>query len=181
MFFSSIVISVVGVRCAFPPKKFRLICYQITAGFVRTAMTDCGGQWLPRLTADVTHLVVGASARESDFEGFQPIVLADRWVHDCLLQKALQPTAPYEIFTAGEHKVERNTISAAQRFCEALHINRNTGSKLHDELSIRTGGPLPFIPFEILSKIFIEFRDITLGESQPSLNALLLVSQVCGR
>ncbi|KAJ7924720.1 hypothetical protein B0H13DRAFT_2315235 [Mycena leptocephala] len=163
MVFSSIVISVVGIT-----------------GFVRTAITDCGGQWLPRLTADVTHLVVGASARESDFEGFQPIV-ADRWVHDCLLQKALRPTAPYEIFTAGEDKVERNTISAAQRFCEALHIDRNTGSKLHDELSISTGGPLPFVPFEILSKIFIQFRDITLDESQPSLSALLLVSQVCGR
>ncbi|KAF7341220.1 hypothetical protein MVEN_01857400 [Mycena venus] len=165
--FSSIVVSAVGP----------------TASFVRTVITDRGGQWLPKLTADVTHLVVDASARESDFKGFQPIVVADRWVHDSLVQKALLPTASYEIFTEGERKVGRSTISAAKRFCEALHINRKTGSKLHDKLSssISTGGPLPFVPFEILSKIFIEFRDITLDESQPSLSALLLVSQVCGR
>ncbi|KAJ7270388.1 hypothetical protein C8J57DRAFT_1605347 [Mycena rebaudengoi] len=165
MVFSSIVVSAVG----------------LTAGFVRTAITNGGGQWLPKITADVTHLVVDASARESDFTGFQPIVVADRWVHDSLVQKALRPTAPYEKFTASECKVGGNTISASQRFCEALHTNRNTGSKLHDELSINTAGPLPFVPFEILSKVFIEFRDITLDESQPSLSALLLVSQVCGR
>ncbi|KAJ6455020.1 hypothetical protein C8R45DRAFT_1188746 [Mycena sanguinolenta] len=35
-------------------------------------------------------------------------------------------------------------------------------------------------PFEILAKIFLEFRDIALVESPPSLQAFMPVSQVCG-
>ncbi|KAJ6468834.1 hypothetical protein C8R45DRAFT_1167530, partial [Mycena sanguinolenta] len=35
-------------------------------------------------------------------------------------------------------------------------------------------------PFEILAKIFLEFRDIALKESSPSLQTFMAVSQVCG-
>ncbi|KAF8135286.1 hypothetical protein K438DRAFT_1882765 [Mycena galopus ATCC 62051] len=52
--------------------------------------------------------------------------------------------------------------------------------ELRDTVSIAHGGPLSFVPFEILAKIFLQFRDIALEESPPSLQTLMTVSQVCG-
>ncbi|KAJ7023725.1 hypothetical protein C8F04DRAFT_1133509 [Mycena alexandri] len=46
------------------------------------------------------------------------------------------------------------------------------------ETSIRA---LPFLPFEILSAIFLAFRDAVLREWWHAMAKLLVVSQVCGR
>ncbi|KAJ6590410.1 hypothetical protein DFH09DRAFT_1074048 [Mycena vulgaris] len=48
-------------------------------------------------------------------------------------------------------------------------------------LLISAPSPLPFVPFEILAKIFIASRDIILEDRRPSMAALLRVSQVCAR
>ncbi|KAF8134085.1 hypothetical protein K438DRAFT_1997911, partial [Mycena galopus ATCC 62051] len=51
---------------------------------------------------------------------------------------------------------------------------RDNLSVVHSDLSLIS------TPFEILAQIFLEFRDIALEESPPSLQTLLAISQVFG-
>ncbi|KAJ7890093.1 hypothetical protein B0H14DRAFT_3705797 [Mycena olivaceomarginata] len=155
--------------------------------FVRKSVTKYGGQCLPGLTSEVTHLVVESTARDCDPNGFTPIIVSIRWIHDCLDTKELLPTAPHQFkpktFLLGaktffKAKKDGDIVSAARRFCDALPA---TPHELRDKISVPSRGPFPFVPFELLAKIFIHFRDDALHEFVPSLAHLLAVSQVCSR
>ncbi|KAJ6505728.1 hypothetical protein C8R47DRAFT_1102290 [Mycena vitilis] len=66
--------------------------------------------------------------------------------------------------------------SPAQRFCAGLLLEMQGGEEVTPN-----GGPGLYLPFEILAKIFIAFRDLVLESSAPSIGALLTFLHVCCR
>ncbi|KAF8214832.1 hypothetical protein K438DRAFT_1749906 [Mycena galopus ATCC 62051] len=165
LLFSSTVVSAAGLSVNY-------------RDFIRNAITTRGGQWLPTLTDDVTHLIVDVEPTvpsNCDAREFRPFVVCLDWVRDSLAQEVLLPTAPYE-FLKPKVRTDQDAMSAARRFCEGL-----LPLKSHAPPEFRDKIPIPFVPFEIFAKIFVYFRDDAMGESLPSLRVLLRVSQVCSR
>ncbi|KAJ7652228.1 hypothetical protein B0H17DRAFT_1338605 [Mycena rosella] len=82
---------------------------------------------------------------------------------------------PHGVVKNSEHPV------SADPWCyESIDLSGESDSTSENH-SISGGGDLPFVPFEVLAKIFIAFRDIVLEKSFPSIGAFLALSQVCGR
>ncbi|KAJ7186366.1 hypothetical protein C8R46DRAFT_935461, partial [Mycena filopes] len=97
------------------------------------------------------------------------------WVY-CSLQAGVKlPTAPYEFNEQVAATPTRTTASAARRFCEEL-LSSNKISR-----TARLSSPLPSLPFEILAKIFLAFRDVVLDDHSTAMADLLPISQVCRR
>ncbi|KAJ6529594.1 hypothetical protein B0H19DRAFT_1273993 [Mycena capillaripes] len=93
-----------------------------------------------------------------------------------IFKGVLLPTEPYEMLKICHPEV------ATRRICNARKkFYSYPTSAVSDMLEIRTSAPLPLLPFEILAKIFINFRDIVLNEPLPSFSHLLRLSQVCTR
>ncbi|KAJ6513027.1 hypothetical protein C8R45DRAFT_332325 [Mycena sanguinolenta] len=142
--------------------------------FIRTAVTKYGGEWRPTLADDVTH-VIGDAVTDGPL---RPISVPFDWLIDSIVEEVLLPTASYEF----QPKSGRNR-SAARLFCEVLYFHHDEDED-EDESTTETstvfGGPIPFLPFEILGKILVEFRDNALCDTFSSLtSAVLGVSQVC--
>ncbi|KAJ7767751.1 hypothetical protein B0H16DRAFT_336821 [Mycena metata] len=147
MVFSSVIISAVGLSDS-------------QAAFIGAEVARRGGQWLAAITDNVTHLI---SKTELDFppsDSFHPLHVSHRWVLECLVQDFLLPTAPFEFSPSHEHN--NPSFSAARRFCQSILSQMNVHTTV--SISRRTirlrGSRLPVLPFEVLAKIFIEFRDI---------------------
>ncbi|KAJ7149560.1 hypothetical protein C8R46DRAFT_1309389 [Mycena filopes] len=103
------------------------------------------------------------------------VIVEPDWVY-CSLQAGVKlPTAPYEFNEQVAATPTRATASAARRFCEELlsstKISRPAGPS----------APLPSLPFEILAKIFIAFRDVVLDDHSTAMADLLPILQVCRR
>ncbi|KAJ7767812.1 hypothetical protein B0H16DRAFT_1787454 [Mycena metata] len=167
MFFSSVIISAVGLSDS-------------QAASIGAEVARRGGQWLTTLTDNVTHLI---SKTELDFpasDNFYPIHVSHRWVLESLGQGFLLPAAPFEFSPSHEHN--NPFFSAARRFCQSIVSQTNAHTTVSiSRRTIRLRGPrLPVLPFEVLSTIFIEFRDITLDSLHP-MAALLPISQVSTR
>ncbi|KAJ7767807.1 hypothetical protein B0H16DRAFT_1882486 [Mycena metata] len=167
MFFSSVIISAVGLSDS-------------QAASISAEVARRGGQWVTAITDNVTHLI---SKTELDFpasNSFHPLHVSHRWVLECLVQGFLLPAAPFEFSPSHEHN--NPFFSAARRFCQSILSQTNVHTTISiSRRTIRLRGPrLPVLPFEMLSTIFIEFRDITLDSSHP-MAALLPISQVSGR
>ncbi|KAJ7437245.1 hypothetical protein B0H11DRAFT_2294497 [Mycena galericulata] len=163
MFFSSIVISATdGVSAA-------------NAHFIRTEITKNGGEWIPNLTPEVTHLIVQTPDFNCTRSGCDPIVVSFRWFLDSLARRELQPTS-------GQKTMNEHVVSAARRFCDALPAKNNAGSDRCDQALVTLERvTLPFVPFDVLSEIFLEFREIVLEKPSSSMAALLRLSHVCSR
>ncbi|KAJ7184965.1 hypothetical protein C8R46DRAFT_1343932, partial [Mycena filopes] len=135
-----------------------------------------GGQFLPRLCEEVTHLIADANTT-FDLSEFCPIIVSSQWLLDSVAKKSLLPTAQYEF---GGSQTEPTTTraatpSAARRFCEVLLALADSPHDVSPVVS------LPFIPFEILAKIFLTLRDTLLAQYQPAMGDLLPISHVCSR
>ncbi|KAJ7767774.1 hypothetical protein B0H16DRAFT_1520712, partial [Mycena metata] len=106
------------------------------------------------------------SKTELDFpasDSFRPLHVSHRWVLvECLVQAFLLPTAPFEFSPFHEHN--NPSFSAARRFCQSILSPTNAHTTVSiSRRTIRLRGPrLPVLPFEVLAKIFIEFRDMIL-------------------
>ncbi|KAJ6513025.1 hypothetical protein C8R45DRAFT_1153770 [Mycena sanguinolenta] len=136
--------------------------------------TAGSGYQVPTLADGVTHLVLDHTPGQCDLGDFRPICLSVHWVLDCLAKKALLPSAPYEFNPDSGKEI----ISTAQRFCEVLSFAHKK-EQLIQKSSIRSLA-IPFLPFEILSKIFVEIRDDALHNIFSSLTSIMLeISHVC--
>ncbi|KAF7374708.1 BRCT-containing protein 1 [Mycena sanguinolenta] len=146
--------------------------------FIRTAVTTYGGQWLPTLADDVTHLIAGHSVTDRSLGLFRPIVVPFDWLIHSIVEEVRLPVAPYE---SQWRKSGRDIISAARLFCEALYFDHKEEAEDDSttEASIPSDGPVPSLPFEILAKIFVELRDDALDTAPSLTRAVLGVSQVC--
>ncbi|KAF7374711.1 hypothetical protein MSAN_00356300 [Mycena sanguinolenta] len=159
LFFSSTVVSASGLS-------------DTHNDFLRGNVMKYGGQWFPTLTDEVTHLIVDPT---SDYDPglFRPVLLSLDWVLESLAAEVLLPTAPYEF----NPEPGRGIVSAARRFCEALSFPHELAdNKPNNKPLIRSGGPLPLLPFEILSKIFVAYHEEFFD---ASLLVKMRVSQVC--
>ncbi|KAJ7652764.1 hypothetical protein DFH06DRAFT_1418380 [Mycena polygramma] len=160
MIFSSAVFSAVDLFAA------------ITADILPTLIGKCGGQWLPTITDDVTHLIVDQQSSGVDRQGFKLTLVSLRWVAESVKTGKLLP-----IEASGVATQQANT-SPARRFCAALLL------EMHDaeaEITAAPGGPRPDLPLEILAKVFIMSRDLELESASRSISVLLTISHVCRR
>ncbi|KAF7374718.1 hypothetical protein MSAN_00357100 [Mycena sanguinolenta] len=166
LFFSSAVVSASGLS-------------DVRMESLRDAVTKYGGQWMPTPADDVTHLVVDPIVEPGDDPLAPILVHANRAIHS-VVNKVPLPSALDEVNAQPGSKI----VSAARRFCETLyfHYEEEEEDELSDETSTFPDRPLPFLPFEILGKIFVEFRDDALRNTSSSLTqAVTTVSQVCRR
>ncbi|KAJ7652686.1 hypothetical protein DFH06DRAFT_532809 [Mycena polygramma] len=143
---------------------------EATVDILPTLIAKWGGQWLPTVTDEATHLIADPKNNAVDCKGFRPIIVSLRWVVECIRRGKLLPVESPGLAT------EKDSSSPAQRFCAGLLLEMQGGGELTP-----TGGPSPYLPFEILAKIFIAFRDLLLESPAPSIGALLTVSHVCSR
>ncbi|KAJ7510561.1 hypothetical protein B0H11DRAFT_1029469 [Mycena galericulata] len=160
MFFSSIVISAIDVRLFLPIHSHYIdpgLCIQVSAAnahFIRTEITKNGGEWIPNLTPEVTHLIVQTPDFNCTRSGCDPIVVSFRWFLDSLARRELQPTS-------GQKTMNEHIVSAARRFCDALPAKNNAASDRSDQALVTLERvTLPFVLFVVLSEIFLEFREI---------------------
>ncbi|KAF7374710.1 hypothetical protein MSAN_00356200 [Mycena sanguinolenta] len=163
LFFSSAVVSASGLS-------------DVRTQLLRDAVTKYGGQWLPTPTDDVTHLVVDPIMIEPGDDSPGRVLVHANWALHSVVNKVPLPSALYEVTSKPGSKV----VSAARRFCEALYFDyEEEEGKLATETSILSDGSIPFLPFEILGKILVEFRDSALCDTSSLTSAVLGVSQVC--
>ncbi|KAJ7078103.1 hypothetical protein C8R43DRAFT_1245307 [Mycena crocata] len=163
MIFSSIVISAIGVSASM-------------ADYIHDQTIKYGGQWLPTLTSNVTHLII--ENNDFDLLGFTPTIVPVRWFSDSLARQSLQTPSFYG-FTRNAPESQSHPV--ASKSCESLVRIIASTNAANDQHPLLIGGPLPFVPFEILAKIFLALRDLVLDKSFPSIEKFLTVSQVCGR
>ncbi|KAJ7767823.1 hypothetical protein B0H16DRAFT_338248 [Mycena metata] len=168
LFFSSVVISAVG-----------LSAQQVDD--VRTAISICGGQWAPTITDEITHLIVGPTPGiELDL---RPIHVSLGWFLDCRDQGVLLPASSGQ--SPQPCELGNPSFSAAQRFCESHLSELIVPARGHPSSRVGTQPPhrpLPVLPVELLTRIFIEFRDISQGSWLPHpMAALLPITQVSVR
>ncbi|KAJ6513029.1 hypothetical protein C8R45DRAFT_1206951 [Mycena sanguinolenta] len=161
LYFSSIVILALGLST-------------VLTDFLRDAVTKRGGEWLPTLTDQVTHLILDDTPGHCDLGDFRPICLSVDWVLDSLIKDVLLPSAPYEF----SPKFGKEIISTSPGFCEAPSLSQEKEADKSEfvKTSIVSGGPMPLLPFEILSRIFVEFH---YEFFDAPLFVKMRVSQVC--
>ncbi|KAJ7115461.1 hypothetical protein C8R44DRAFT_224034 [Mycena epipterygia] len=158
LFFSSLVVSVVGVSATH-------------ADLVRTITTKYGGQWEETLTENVTHLIADNALGARRSTNLHPIVLSHAWFADSIRLESLQDTTSYEL-------AERSVSERSDDSAYTIHHFPDPAPK-----TVRTAcsRPLPFIPFEIIAKIFLMNRDLDLDQLRGCIHVLLNLSQVCQR
>ncbi|KAJ6586024.1 hypothetical protein B0H19DRAFT_429387 [Mycena capillaripes] len=159
MFFSSLVISVLGIT---PPH----------ADLIQAIITKYGGQWAATLTEDVTHLIADTVLDSVPLPAFNnAVVVSHKWIRDSFERESRQDIAPYVL-------LERNDAHSASQMSRPVGLSKAKPTAL-----IPDQRQLPFLPLEIIMKIHLICRDLALDEfkSFPYIHALLRISQVCQR
>ncbi|KAJ7465378.1 hypothetical protein B0H11DRAFT_2197785 [Mycena galericulata] len=88
MFFSSLVVSVIGITASHQD-------------LIRTVVTKYGGQWAATLAENVTHLIAGPISESRLPADFLGIVVSPAWIRDSLELEYRQDTTPYVLFKRG--------------------------------------------------------------------------------
>ncbi|KAJ7113325.1 hypothetical protein C8R43DRAFT_1113267 [Mycena crocata] len=130
------------------------------ADFLRVQTTKYGGQWLPSITSNVTHVI--SETDDFDSIGLQPIVV------------------PLQLFS---ESVALHTLRFPQSaaFSSASFTSPAVATAATDQIEGKPARPLPYIPFEILAEIFISVRELLLEGWKLSTTSLLRLTQVCRR